>query len=31
VLGLRHGQPALEHCIALVESLRGLLDHAAGV
>jgi len=26
VLGLRHGQAALEHCAALVESLRGLLD-----
>jgi DNA-binding NarL/FixJ family response regulator len=30
VLGLRHGQPALEHCVALVESLRGLLDRVAG-
>jgi DNA-binding NarL/FixJ family response regulator len=26
VLGLRHGVPALEYCITLVESLRGLLD-----
>jgi two-component system, NtrC family, nitrogen regulation response regulator NtrX len=31
VLGVRHGRPALEHCVALVESLRGLLDHATGV
>jgi two-component system, NtrC family, nitrogen regulation response regulator NtrX len=31
VLGLRHGRQALEHCVALVESLRGLLDHATGV
>jgi len=26
VLGLRHGRAALEHCLALVENLRGLLD-----
>jgi ActR/RegA family two-component response regulator len=31
VLGLRHGERALEHCITLVESLRALLDRAAGV
>jgi hypothetical protein len=30
VLGLRHGERALEHCITLVESLRGLLDRATG-
>lgn len=31
VLGLRHGERALEHCVTLVESLRGLLDHATGI
>src|SRR5947209_1292582 len=31
VLGLRHGERALEHCVTLVESLRGLLDRASGV
>jgi DNA-binding NarL/FixJ family response regulator len=31
VLGLRHGERALEHCVTLVESLRGLLDRATGV
>ncbi len=30
VLGLRHGERALEHCVTLVESLRGLLDRATG-
>jgi DNA-binding NarL/FixJ family response regulator len=30
VLSLRHGPPALDHCIALVESLRSLLDRATG-
>jgi ActR/RegA family two-component response regulator len=30
VLGVRHGPPALEHCVSLVESLRGLLDQVAG-
>jgi ActR/RegA family two-component response regulator len=30
VLSLRHGERALEHCITLVESLRGLLDQATG-
>jgi hypothetical protein len=26
VLGLRHGAPALQHCLQLVESLREMLD-----
>jgi hypothetical protein len=26
VLALRHGSPALQHCLRLVENLRGLLD-----
>jgi two-component system, NtrC family, nitrogen regulation response regulator NtrX len=30
VLGLRHGARAIEHCTALVESLRRLLDTATG-
>ena len=30
VLALRHGPPAVQHCIRLVESLRGLLDAVAG-
>jgi two-component system nitrogen regulation response regulator NtrX len=30
VLGVRHGRPALEHCVTLVENLRGLLDHTTG-
>jgi two-component system, NtrC family, nitrogen regulation response regulator NtrX len=31
VLGLRHGERALEHCITLVEGLRGLLDGVTGM
>jgi hypothetical protein len=31
VLALRHGPKAVEHCTQIVESLRGLLDEAAGV
>jgi two-component system nitrogen regulation response regulator NtrX len=31
VLAVRHGQPAVEHCVRLVESLRELLDEVAGV
>lgn len=30
VLALRHGPPAVEHCIRLVENLRGLLDKVTG-
>jgi two-component system, NtrC family, nitrogen regulation response regulator NtrX len=30
VLGLRHGRPAVAHCVTLVEGLRGLLDQVAG-
>jgi ActR/RegA family two-component response regulator len=30
VLALRHGAPAVEHCICLVEDLRGLLDRVTG-
>jgi ActR/RegA family two-component response regulator len=30
VLALRHGTPAVVHCIRLVESLRALLDSATG-
>jgi ActR/RegA family two-component response regulator len=30
VLALRHGPPAVQHCIRLVESLRELLDSATG-
>jgi ActR/RegA family two-component response regulator len=30
VLGLRHGRAALEHCVSLVEGLRGLLDQVTG-
>jgi hypothetical protein len=30
VLALRHGTPAVEHCILLVEDLRRLLDRAVG-
>ena len=28
VLALKHGTPALEHCLRLVEATRGLLDQA---
>ncbi len=31
VLAVRHGAPAVEHCIRLVESLRGLLDSVGGL
>lgn len=31
VLALRHGPDAVRHCIAMVESLRRLLDQASGV
>ena len=31
VLAVRHGSPALEHCVRLVEGLRELLDKVAGV
>jgi two-component system, NtrC family, nitrogen regulation response regulator NtrX len=31
VLAVRHGTPAIEHCIRLVESLRTLLDIQAGI
>src|SRR5262249_35404769 len=31
VLAVRHGPPAVQHCIRLVESLSGLLDSVAGV
>jgi ActR/RegA family two-component response regulator len=31
VLALRHGSPAVQHCIRLVEDLRGLLDKVTGV
>jgi alkylhydroperoxidase/carboxymuconolactone decarboxylase family protein YurZ len=30
VLAVSHGPPAVRHCIKLVESLRDLLDNAAG-
>jgi two-component system nitrogen regulation response regulator NtrX len=30
VLTVRHGAPALDHCVRLVESLRDLLDKVAG-
>jgi ActR/RegA family two-component response regulator len=30
VLAVRHGAPALEHCIRLVDSLRSLLDSVTG-
>jgi hypothetical protein len=30
VLAVRHGAPAVQHCIRLVESLRQLLDEIAG-
>jgi two-component system nitrogen regulation response regulator NtrX len=30
VLALRHGRPAVEHCIRLVEGLRNLLDNVTG-
>ena len=30
VLALRHGAPALRHCLVLVQSLRGLLDSVSG-
>ncbi|HYV36338.1 MAG TPA: transcriptional regulator, partial [Gemmataceae bacterium] len=29
-LAVRHGAPAVQHCIRLVESLRQLLDNVAG-
>jgi ActR/RegA family two-component response regulator len=29
-LGAKHGQPALEHCLALVERVQALLDQATG-
>jgi two-component system, NtrC family, nitrogen regulation response regulator NtrX len=29
-LAVNHGRPAVEHCIRLVESLRGLLDSVTG-
>jgi DNA-binding response OmpR family regulator len=31
VLAVRHGPPAVRHCIQLVEGLRGLLDKVAGL
>jgi hypothetical protein len=31
VLAVRHGSPAVRHCIQLVENLRTLLDGAAGL
>jgi two-component system, NtrC family, nitrogen regulation response regulator NtrX len=31
VLAVRHGSPAIEHCIRLVESLRGLLDDCSAL
>jgi ActR/RegA family two-component response regulator len=31
VLAVRHGQPAVRHCLQLIESLRTLLDGAAGL
>jgi ActR/RegA family two-component response regulator len=31
VLAVRHGSPAVEHCVRLVEGLRELLDKVAGV
>jgi ActR/RegA family two-component response regulator len=31
VLALRHGPHAVDHCVRLVESVRALLDEAAGV
>ena len=30
VLAAKHGQPALEHCLQLVEQVRVLLDRATG-
>jgi hypothetical protein len=30
VLALRHGRPAVEHCVRLVEGLRNLLDNVTG-
>jgi two-component system nitrogen regulation response regulator NtrX len=30
MLALKHGQPALEHCLALVERVQALLDQATG-
>jgi hypothetical protein len=30
VLALRHGEPAVQHCIRLVEDLRRLLDRVTG-
>ena len=31
VLALRHGAPAVQHCIRLVESLRTMLDAVTGI
>jgi DNA-binding response OmpR family regulator len=31
VLAVRHGKPAVQHCIQLVENLRALLDQVGGV
>ena len=31
VLAITHGQPALQHCLDMVEHLRTLLDHATGM
>jgi two-component system, NtrC family, nitrogen regulation response regulator NtrX len=30
-LGVRHGEPAIQHCVTLVESVRSLLDQSAGL
>lgn len=30
VLALRHGAPALQHCLVLIQNLRGLLDKVSG-
>jgi hypothetical protein len=30
VLALKHGQPALEHCLSLIDNVRKLLDKALG-
>ena len=31
LLATKHGQPALEHCLALVERVQVLLDQATGI
>lgn len=31
VLALRHGAPALRHCLVLIQNLRGLLDQVSGM